>query len=179
MIGGDFFRVGRPGENGAVAGSPTGVVRRVAEIFYSVGGELNGIAARGWANPEIVIINVGREFSVGRDYCAATSASGCATTTASSSASAATTALSISACFGGAFCGGQIANVTAAARCGDVERVAIGGKIEFCDGKMMRVESRACGGGKSGGNFCVIEGVRARALRGIDENKFSAITGGD
>src|SRR5580704_6159756 len=64
LEGGNFFRVGRPQQYGAIAVNPAGVVGGVAEIFYAVGGELRFLVAGEVADPKIPIANEGGAFPV-------------------------------------------------------------------------------------------------------------------
>src|SRR5205807_8158950 len=63
----NLFRVGRPYEHRSIAVNPTGVVGRIAEIFYTIGGELRLFARGCIAYPEIEVANERRALLVGRE----------------------------------------------------------------------------------------------------------------
>src|ERR1700683_5495711 len=76
---GDLFRIGRPNQDRAVAAGPSGVIGGVAEVLHAIGGELRFFAAGNVANPEVVIADIRRRFTIRRRHVVA---SGSTTATA-------------------------------------------------------------------------------------------------
>src|SRR6185503_16828323 len=89
----DLFRVRRPEQNRAFAARPAGIVRRVAEIFLAVFGELTLLTARDVANPEVPVANerglrpVRRRHGIVRGATTSTAAAPTASTTTTTAAS--------------------------------------------------------------------------------------------
>ena len=88
LIGCDLLRIGGPQQNRAVAFRPAGVVRGVAEVLHTVGGELGFRARCHFPHPEVVIADKSRFFLV-RGQRGTGSACAAATTSASAPSTAA------------------------------------------------------------------------------------------
>ena len=137
--------------------NPSGVVRSVAEIFHPVCGELGFFSAPNVAYPQVVIFDEGGELSIGRKFFLAAGGLGFFFFQAAITQQIACPAIGFGL---------------------EGDSLAILGKCEGDERKMVCVILCSGGRGECGGEFRVVEGGLVRALRGIKKNELTALRAG-